>query len=93
MQSTTTTIDVSVNRAAVRADGFSGANIASLLLGHCAGMLDLVGLPVWVGANLIGFYQFDPQKAGLLATVFLLCAVVVVFSIMPAAPKTLYSVS
>ena len=39
-------------------------------------MLDLVGLPVWVGLNLIGFYQFDPQKAGLLATVFLLCAVV-----------------
>lgn len=66
-----------------RSDGFSGANIAALMLGHCAGLLDLVGLPVWVGANLIGFYQFDPQKAGLLATVFLLCAVVASMALAP----------
>ncbi len=71
----TTTAQAPIGRAQARADGFSRTNIAALLLGHCAGMLDLVGLPVWVGANLIGFYQFDPQKAGLLATVFLLCAV------------------
>lgn len=70
-----TTAQTLPGRTAVRADGFSGVNIAALLFGHCAGMLDLVGLPVWVGANLIGFYQFDPQKAGLLATVFLVCAV------------------
>lgn len=61
--------------SAPRTDGFTRANIGALLLGHCAGMLDLVGLPVWVGVNLIGDYGFDPQKAGLLATVFLLCAV------------------
>ncbi|RJG24146.1 MFS transporter [Massilia cavernae] len=45
--------------------------MASLLVGHCAGMLDLVALPVWVGANLVGWFQLDPQKAGLLATLFL----------------------
>jgi predicted MFS family arabinose efflux permease len=66
-----------------RADGFRKANICALLLGHCAGMLDLVALPLWVGANLIGFYQFDPQKAGFLATVFLLCAVVASMVLAP----------
>lgn len=75
MATTTSAAQAPLSRASARADGFSGANIAALLLGHCAGMLDLVGLPVWVGANLIGFYQFDPQKAGLLATTFLFCAV------------------
>lgn len=72
---TSTIAQAPASRAGVRPDGFTSGNIAALLLGNCAGMLDLVGLPVWVGANLIGFYQFDPQKAGLLATVFLLCAV------------------
>jgi predicted MFS family arabinose efflux permease len=52
-------------------DGYSRANIASLLAGHCAGMLDLVALPVWVGASLVGWFHFDPQQAGLLATLFL----------------------
>ena len=33
-------------------------------------MIDMVALPVWVGA-LIGWYGFDPQQAGLLATLFL----------------------
>jgi predicted MFS family arabinose efflux permease len=42
-----------------------------LLVGHCAGMLDLVGLPVWVGACLVGWFRLDPQQAGLLATLFL----------------------
>lgn len=44
--------------------------IAALLIAHCAGMLDLVVLPVWVG-TLIGWYGLDPQQAGLLATLFL----------------------
>lgn len=42
----------------------------ALMVGHCAGMVDLVALPVWVG-TLISFYRFDPQQAGLLATLFL----------------------
>ena len=69
--------------AGARADGFTGRHIGVLLLGHCAGMLDLVGLPVWVGANLIGFYRFDPQKAGLLASMFLLCAVIASIALAP----------
>lgn len=75
-----------------RPDGFTASNICALLLGHCAGMLDLVALPLWVGANLIGFYQFDPQKAGLLATAFLLCAVIASMVLAPrygrASPRT-----
>lgn len=90
--SAASTIDSASAGKGVRADGFSGANIGALLLGHCAGMLDLVALPLWVGANLIGFYQFDPQKAGLLATTFLLCAVVASLLLAPRygrlAPKT-----
>jgi predicted MFS family arabinose efflux permease len=46
-----------------------------LMAAHCAGMVDLVALPVWVG-TLISEYKFDPQHAGALATLFLLGAVV-----------------
>jgi predicted MFS family arabinose efflux permease len=45
-------------------------NKAALLTAHCAGMLDMVTLPLWVGA-LVAWYGFDPQRAGLLATLFL----------------------
>lgn len=48
----------------------SRGNVAALLAGHCAGMLDLVALPVWMGA-LIGWYKLDPQQGGLLASLFL----------------------
>lgn len=47
---------------------------AALMVAHCAGMVDLVALPVWVGV-LIGGYGFDPQQAGGLATLFLAGAV------------------
>jgi predicted MFS family arabinose efflux permease len=70
--------------ARVPGAGFSRANLASLLVGHCAGMLDLVALPVWVGANLVGWFHLDPQKAGLLATLFL-CGQVI--SSMLLAPR------
>ena len=43
----------------------------ALIVAHCAGMLDLVALPVWMGAALIGSLQLDPQQAGLLVTLFL----------------------
>ena len=46
----------------------------ALMVAHCAGMIDLVALPVWVGA-LIAQYRFSPQQAGGLATLFLLGAV------------------
>lgn len=45
--------------------------VTALLIGHCAGMLDLVALPVWVGAALIGAFGLPPQQAGLLVTLFL----------------------
>lgn len=46
-----------------------------LMAAHCAGMVDLVALPVWVG-TLIAHYKLDPQMAGGLATLFLLGAVI-----------------
>ncbi|WP_186144450.1 MFS transporter [Burkholderia gladioli] len=50
------------------------SGIVALTVAHCAGMVDLVALPVWVG-TLIGAYRFDPQQAGLLVTLFLAGAV------------------
>lgn len=47
---------------------------AVLMAAHCAGMIDLVTLPVWVG-TLISAYRFDPQQAGALVTLFLAGAV------------------
>lgn len=55
-----------------RTDSLAGR--IALMVAHCAGMVDLVALPVWVGA-LISRYRFDPQQAGLLATLFLAGAV------------------
>lgn len=46
----------------------------ALMVAHCAGMVDLVALPVWMGA-LISRYQLQPQQAGMLVTLFLLGAV------------------
>ena len=41
----------------------------ALMVGHCAGMVDLVALPVWVG-TLISVYRFDPQQAVIFLVVF-----------------------
>lgn len=45
-----------------------------LMTSHCAGMVDMVALPLWVG-TLIAAYALDPQQAGGLVTLFLLGAV------------------
>lgn len=45
--------------------------VGALVVGHCAGMIDLIALPVWIGA-LITHYGLSPQQAGGLATLFLL---------------------
>lgn len=45
----------------------------ALMMAHCAGMVDLVALPVWVG-TLIAQFHFDSQQAGGLATLFLIGA-------------------
>jgi MFS family permease len=44
--------------------------MAALLVAHCAGMIDLVALPLWMGV-LISQYHFDPQQAGGVVTAFL----------------------
>lgn len=48
----------------------AGGRLA-LIVGHCAGMMDMVALPIWVGMVLIGRLGLDPQRAGGLATLFL----------------------
>lgn len=52
----------------------SRAGRLTLMVAHCAGMVDLVALPVWIG-TLVGRYSLSPQQAGLLATLFLAAAV------------------
>jgi predicted MFS family arabinose efflux permease len=44
------------------------------MLSHFAGMVDLIALPVWVGA-LVRHYGFDLEHAGVTVTAFLLGAV------------------
>ncbi|MDH4414132.1 MAG: MFS transporter [Rhizobium sp.] len=53
---------------------FKIAGAAALVIGHCAGMLDLIALPIWVGA-LVERLAFTPQMAGAVLTLFLLGAV------------------
>ncbi|QIL82248.1 MFS transporter [Diaphorobacter sp. HDW4A] len=45
----------------------------TLMVGNCAGMLDLIALPLWVG-TLVVHYHFDPQQAGGMPTLFLIGA-------------------
>ncbi len=54
-------------------EGISGR--ITLVIGHCAGMIDVVALPVWIGIVLIGRIGLDPQRAGGLATLFLISVV------------------
>lgn len=54
----------------------------ALAVAQCAGMVDLVALPVWVG-TLVQYYKFDPQQSGLLVTLFLAGAVLASISIAP----------
>ncbi|WP_373988218.1 MFS transporter [Duganella sp. BuS-21] len=61
----------------------SGRGRAVLMLAHFAGMIDLVALPVWVGA-LVQHYRFDLEHAGMVVTAFLLGAVV---ASLLAAPR------
>lgn len=45
----------------------------ALMTAHCAGMVDLIALPIWIG-TLVSNYHFDEQLAGALVTLFLLGA-------------------
>lgn len=64
----------------IRTDSVRGR--VALGVAHCAGLVDMVALPVWVGA-LIQHYRFDPQQAGLLVTLFLAGAVLSSLVIAP----------
>ena len=46
------------------------AALAALVVCHCAGMLDMVALPVWVGA-LVERYGFSASQAGGMVTLYL----------------------
>lgn len=47
----------------------------ALLVCHCAGMVDLAAMPVWMEV-LITDLRLGPQRAGALGSLFLLAAVV-----------------
>lgn len=64
----------------IRTDTIRGRT--ALAVAQCAGMVDLVALPVWVG-TLVQHYKFDPQQAGLLVTLFLAGAVLSSIIIAP----------
>ncbi|WP_024538260.1 MFS transporter [Comamonas badia] len=49
----------------------SKGGMAVLVVGHIAGMIDMVALPLWVGV-LMQTHLFTPQMAGLTVTTFLL---------------------
>lgn len=65
-----------------RRDSRSGT--VALVIGHCAGLMDITALPIWVGIVLIGSLSIDPQRAGLLLSLFLGS---VVLSSLYFAPK------
>ncbi|HBF28204.1 MFS transporter [Rhizobium sp.] len=52
---------------------FGVGGTAALVIAHCAGMIDLIALPVWVGA-LVERFGFTPQQAGGIVTLFLIGA-------------------
>jgi predicted MFS family arabinose efflux permease len=54
----------------------------ALMVAHCAGMLDTVALPIWVG-TLVSSYAFDPQQAGLVVTLFLVGVVLASLLLAP----------
>jgi predicted MFS family arabinose efflux permease len=64
----------------IRTDSTRGR--VALMAAHCAGMVDLVALPVWVG-TLVARYGFDAQQAGGLATLFLVGAVIASLVLAP----------
>jgi predicted MFS family arabinose efflux permease len=70
----TTSTPADLAAASDAAAPLGGLGTGALMIAHCAGMVDIVALPVWVG-TLIGSYRLDPQQAGLLATLFLAAAV------------------
>lgn len=63
-----------------KVDSFRGRSV--VMLSHVAGMVDMVALPLWVGA-LVQHYKFDPQQAGGLVTLFLIAIVLASITLAP----------
>ncbi|WP_373987178.1 MFS transporter [Duganella sp. BuS-21] len=61
-------------QSSVSSNNESWSGRIALMIAHCAGMVDLVALPVWIG-TLMSRYGMAPQQAGTLVTLFLLGAV------------------
>lgn len=59
-----------------------GRDWFALAVAHCAGLVDLVAMPLWVGV-LISHHRLDPQQAGLLVTLFLLGCVAASLALAP----------
>lgn len=55
----------------------------ALAVAHCAGLVDLVAMPLWVGV-LVAHHRLDPQQAGLLVTLFLLGCVAASLVLAPS---------
>nr|WP_298169901.1 MFS transporter [uncultured Pseudomonas sp.] len=55
---------------------------AVLVTAHVAGLVDMVALPLWIGA-LIQYYHYSPEQAGLTVTTFLFGALVASLYVAP----------
>lgn len=64
----------------------SKRGVLALMMAHCAGMIDLVTLAVWVG-TLVGAFHFDPQQAGGLCTLYLIGACIASAFFAPRFPR------
>jgi predicted MFS family arabinose efflux permease len=51
-------------------NSWTKAALAALVVCHCAGMIDMVALPVWIGA-LVERFHFSTQQSGAVVTLFL----------------------
>lgn len=45
-------------------------SVLAIMVAHCAGMVDIIALPIWIGV-LISHYHFNSQQAGMVVTLFL----------------------
>ncbi len=61
-------------------DSISGK--AVLVTAHVAGLIDMVALPLWIGA-LIQYYHYSPEQAGLTVTIFLFAALLASLFVAP----------
>ncbi|WHZ12487.1 MAG: hypothetical protein OJF60_002928 [Burkholderiaceae bacterium] len=67
-------------------DSVGKGGAAVLVVGHLAGMVDMVALPLWVG-TLMQAYRFTPQTAGLTVTLFLLFVALTSMALSPLFPR------